>query len=471
MLGLHAIDLARFQFAFTVSFHIIFPAFSIGLASYLMVLEGLWLKTGKDVYIKLYHFWIRIFAVAFGLGVVSGVVMAYEFGTNWSGFAEKAGDITGVLLTYEVLTAFFLEAGFLGIMLFGQARVSKRLHFFATCMVAIGTLISATWILMSNSWMQTPAGFEMVDGRFEPVSWLEIMFNPSFPYRLLHMVLAAFISVSFVVGGVGGYHLLRDKEDKAARKMFSMAMWMAVVTLPIQIMVGDAHGLNTLEHQPAKLAAMEGYWGPKSGETGVPLTLFALPNMETAQNDYALEIPNLASLYLTHSLHGEIQGLSSFPKDEWPDVPLVFWSFRIMVGLGMAMLGIGVLGLFLRWRKRLYDTRWFHRLTFFTLPIGFIAIVAGWVTTEAGRQPWVIYGLLKTVDAVSPLNAGSVAASLSGFIVVYAIIFGIGIYYMAKLIRKEPMGDVPDGGPGHERHPKRPFSVVEQELDDEEVRS
>ncbi|MCX2525569.1 cytochrome ubiquinol oxidase subunit I [Larsenimonas rhizosphaerae] len=470
MLGLEALDLARFQFAFTVSFHIIFPAFSIGLASYLMVLEGLWLKTGKEVYHNLYRFWIRIFAVAFGLGVVSGVVMAYEFGTNWSGFAEKAGDITGVLLTYEVLTAFFLEAGFLGIMLFGESRVSKRLHFFATCMVAIGTLISATWILASNSWMQTPAGFEIIDGRFEPVSWLQIIFNPSFPYRLLHMVLAAFISVSFLVGGVGGYHLLRDRTDPAARKMFSMAMWMAVVALPIQIMVGDAHGLNTLEHQPAKLAAMEGYWGPQPGETGVPLTLFGMPDMDSATTHYALEVPNVASLYLTHSLHGEIRGLKSFPRDEWPDVPLVFWSFRIMVGLGVAMLGMGVLGLFLRWRHKLYESRWFHRLTVYTLPAGFIALVAGWVTTEGGRQPWVIYGLMRTVDAASPLHVGSVAASLSGFVVVYAIIFGIGVYYITKLVRMEPMGAIPEGGPGHERQPKRPFSAVEHDLDDTEER-
>ncbi|MFC0269033.1 cytochrome ubiquinol oxidase subunit I [Kushneria aurantia] len=467
MLGIDALDLARFQFAFTVSFHILFPAFSIGLASYLMVLEGLWLRTGNEVYHNLYRFWVRIFAVVFGLGVVSGVVMAYEFGTNWSGFAERAGDITGVLLTYEVLTAFFMEAGFLGIMLFGEGRVSRRLHFAATCLVAVGTLISMTWILMSNSWMQTPAGYELINGRFEPANWLAIMFNPSFPYRIVHMGLAAFISVGFVVGGVGAYHLLRNRRDQAARKMFSMAMWAILIALPVQIIAGDMHGLNTLEHQPAKVAAMEGHWHTEEGSGAMPLVLFALPDMENATNHFEIAVPYASSLILTHTLDGQIQGLSDWPRDEWPNVPLVFWSFRIMVGLGFAMLGIGLLGLYLRWKGRLFETRWFQRIAMTASPIGFIALLAGWVTTEAGRQPWVVYGMLRTADAVSHHGVGYMWTSLLGFMIVYAIIFGIGIYYMLKLIRSEPMDMVPDGGPGHDRQPKRPMSAAENSIDEQ----
>ena len=466
MFGIDAIDLARIQFAFTVSFHIIFPALSIGLASFLVALEALWLKTGRDVYHQLYRFWIRIFAVAFGLGVVTGVVMAYEFGTNWSGFAEKGGDITGVLLTYEVLTAFFMEAGFLGVMLFGEHRVSRTVHFFATCMVALGTLISATWILVSNSWMQTPAGYDLVNGRFEPANWLHVIFNPSFPYRFVHMVIAAYMCVAFLVAGVGAYHLLRNRSSESARTMLSLAMWMAIVAMPIQIIAGDMHGLNTLNHQPTKLAAMEGYWGPEPGKEGegVPLTLFALPNMATGKNDYAIEVPHVASLYLTHSWAGQIRGLKEF-KDDIPDVPLVFWSFRVMVGMGMLMLLVSVVAALLRWRGRLYDQALFHRVLLLLSPVGFIALVAGWVTTEAGRQPWVVYGLLRTHDAVSYLGANSLTVSLSAFFVVYAIIFTIGIYYMLQLIRKEPTAALPEGGPGEARHQKRPMSAASESLD------
>ncbi|WP_106475521.1 cytochrome ubiquinol oxidase subunit I [Phytohalomonas tamaricis] len=467
MLGFDALDLARFQFAFTVSFHIIFPAFSIGLASFLMATEALWLKTGNEIYHNIYRFWVRIFAVVFGLGVVSGVVMAYEFGTNWSGFAERAGDITGVLLTYEVLTAFFLEAGFLGIMLFGEKKVGRRLHFIATCMVAVGTLISATWILMSNSFMQTPSGYEVVGGRFEPANWLHIMFNPSFPYRLVHMVLAAFISVGFAVAGGGAYHLLRNREDPAARRMFSMAMWIIVVALPIQIIAGDAHGLNTLEHQPAKVAAMEGHWENGPSEEGMPLVLFGLPDKENERNRFEVAIPHASSVILTHTWDGQIQGLSDWPQEEWPDVALVFWSFRIMVGLGFLMLAIGLVSLFLRWKKTLYNQAWFHRIALIASPAGFIALLAGWVTTEGGRQPWVVYGLMRTDDAVSPLHASSVSASLIGFIVVYAIIFGIGTYYFLKLIKHEPTENMPAGGAGEDRQPKRPFSAADDSLEEQ----
>lgn len=465
MLGLSAVDLMRFQFAFTVSYHIIFPALSIGLASFLMALEVLWLKTGDEVYHGLYRFWIRIFAVGFGLGVVSGVVMAYEFGTNWSVFAQRGGDITGVLLTYEVLTAFFLEAGFLGVMLFGENRVNKTTHFLATCMVAIGTLISATWILISNSWMQTPAGYHIMDGHFLPADWLQIIFNPSFPYRFVHMVLAAFISVSFLVAGVGGYHLLRNNKDQAAKRMVSMAMWMAIVAVPIQIVAGDMHGLNTLKYQPTKLAAMEGDWENAPGD-GTPLTLVAWPNMSQERNDFAIEIPHVASLYLTHTWSGQIKPLKAFPAEDRPDVPLVFWTFRIMVGLGMLMLLTGLVGNYLRWRGKLYEARFFHRWIMLLSPGGFVALVAGWVTTEAGRQPWVVYGLLRTADAHSPISFGAMATSLIGFIGVYAIIFAIGIYYIVKLIKKEPQDELPQGGPGQQNTPKRPFSATLESFDD-----
>ena len=304
-----AIDLARIQFAFTVSFHIIFPAFSIGLASYLAVLEALWLKTGRQVYMDLFTYWLKIFALAFGMGVVSGIVMSYQFGTNWSVFSDKTGPVLGPLMGYEVLSAFFLEAGFLGVMLFGMNKVGKGLHFFATLMVAIGTLFSAFWILSVNSWMHTPAGYGFNEvGQFIPLNWWEIIFNPSFPYRLVHMVLAAYLTTAFVVGGVGAYHLLKDRTNKAARVMFSMAMWMAAIVAPLQIIAGDIHGLNTLEHQPAKVAAMEGHF---ETQKGAPLILFGLPDMVAEETKYAIEIPKLGSMILTHEWDGEVKGLKA----------------------------------------------------------------------------------------------------------------------------------------------------------------
>ncbi|MEM1145351.1 MAG: cytochrome ubiquinol oxidase subunit I, partial [Pseudomonadota bacterium] len=324
-----AIVLARMQFAFTVSFHIIFPAFSIGLASFLMVLEGLWLKTGESVYLTLYRYWVKIFALAFAMGVVSGIVMSYQFGTNWSVFSDKAGPVIGPLMAYEVLTAFFLEAGFLGVMLFGMGRVSRRLHFFATTMVAFGTLLSATWILAVNSWMQTPVGHAVNDaGQFIPEDWWAIVFNPSFPYRLVHMVLAAFLTTSFIVGGVGARHLLRNQRDRAARTMFSMAMWMATLVAPLQILAGDLHGLNTLEHQPIKVAAMEGHW---ERQRGAPFILFAIPDEELEANRTELAIPKLSALILTHEWNGETPGLKDVSAAERPPVAIVFWSFRLMV--------------------------------------------------------------------------------------------------------------------------------------------
>lgn len=435
---LDAVTLARAQFAFTVSFHFIFPSFSIGLASYLMVLEGLWLKTGQGVYANLYRYWLKIFAVVFGMGVVSGVVLSYQFGTNWSAFSAKAGPIIGPLMAYEVLTAFFLEAGFLGVMLFGISKVGRRLHFFATCMVALGTLISATWIIAVNSWMQTPAGYAIsAKGQFVPAgSWLPIIFTASFPYRLAHTVIAAYLTTAFAVGGVGAWHLLRDRVNPGARKMFSMAMWMAAIVTPIQILAGDAHGLNTLEHQPVKVLAMEGDFEPSPN--GAPLVLFGLPSNQEARVRYGLSIPHLGSLILRHDPYASLPGLTDFPRDQWPPTYIVFWSFRIMVGLGFAMLGLGLWSVLARARRRLFDWPWLQRAAVGMGPTGFVAVIAGWVTTEVGRQPFTVYGLLRTAESNSPLAAPAVTASLIAFVLVYFTAFGAGTYYLLRLMAKPP---------------------------------
>lgn len=437
---LDAVLLARIQFAFTITFHIIFPGLSIGLAAYLTVLEGLWLKTGKPVYLATFKYWLKIFSIIFGMGVVSGVVMSYQFGTNWSVFSDKTGPVLGPLMGYEVLSAFFLEAGFLGVMLFGMNKVGKGLHFFATLMVALGTLMSAFWILSVNSWMQTPAGYDINEaGQFVVANWFEVIFNPSFPYRLAHMVTAAFLSTAFLVGGVGAWHLFKARNqgerNEVARLMFSMAMWMAALVAPIQLLIGDLHGLNTLEHQPAKVAAMEGNY---QTQKGAPLYLFGMPNSETERVDYAIKIPKAASFILTHDPDGELIGLDQFPKDEWPNVPIVFWSFRIMVAIGMGMIAIGLWSLYLRARKKLYDTPLLLRVAIVFAPAGIIATVAGWFVTEVGRQPYTVYGLLKTVDSASPLDAPAVAASLLAFIIVYLIVFGTGVWYTMRLMSKRP---------------------------------
>lgn len=431
-----AVLLARIQFAFTVSFHIIFPAFTIGLASFLAVLEGLWLWTGREVYLRLFRYWLKIFAVSFGMGVVSGLVMSYQFGTNWAVFSDKTGPVLGPLMGYEVLSAFFLEAGFLGVMLFGMNRVGRGLHFFATLMVAFGTFFSAFWILSVNSWMQTPAGYEINEvGQFVVADWLEVIFNPSFPYRLAHMVLAAYLTTALVVGAVGAYHLLRDRANEGARVMFSMAMWMAAIVAPIQAFAGDQHGLNTLKHQPAKIAALEGHF---ETETSAPFIVLGWPNEEEGKVDYALEIPYLGSLILTHSLDGEVIGLDQFPRADWPPVAIVFWSFRIMVGLGLLMILTGFISLYLRWRDVLYDTPWFHRMALAMGPTGFIAVLAGWVTTEVGRQPFTVYGLLRTAESASPIGAVGVATSLAAFAIVYFLVFGFGVLYLLRLMSKPP---------------------------------
>ncbi|KAG0165115.1 hypothetical protein DFQ28_004640 [Apophysomyces sp. BC1034] len=463
MSDLSALDLARFQFAFTISFHILFPAITIGLASYLAVLEACWLRTHNVVYRDLYQFWIKVFAVNFGMGVVSGLVMAYQFGTNWAGFSRFAGGVTGPLLAYEVLTAFFLEAGFLGVMLFGWNRVGPALHFMSTVMVAIGTLISTTWILASNSWMQTPQGYEIVAGRIVPVHWLQVIVNPSFPYRLVHMSLAAFLATALLVAASAAWHLLRGRDSAAIRKMLSMAMAMILVVAPMQAVVGDAHGLNTLEHQPAKLAAIEGHWENRGSEA-VPLIVFGWPDMQREQTRYALEIPHLGSLILTHSWNKQFKGLKAFAPHERPNSTVVFWTFRVMVGLGLLMIVLGVWSLLLRRRARLYRCRPFLCCTLAMGPAGLIAVLAGWLTTEVGRQPWVVYGLLRTADAVTPHRVPELLLSVALFIVSYFFVFGVGFAYILRLIRQGPVplpgAAQPAGGPGLPHTPARPLSAV-----------
>lgn len=439
---LDPVFLARLQFAFTVSFHIVFPAFTIGLASYLAVLEILWLATKREVYMQVFRFWLKIFAVTFGMGVVSGLVMSYQFGTNWSVFSDKAGPIIGPLMGYEVLSAFFLEAGFLGVMLFGMRRVGKGLHAFATLMVAAGTFFSAFWILAVNSWMQTPAGHAIApNGQFVPEDWWAVIFNPSFPYRLVHMVLAAYLTTAFVVGAVGAWHLLRDRGNAPARVMFSMAMWMAAIVAPVQILAGDLHGLNTLEHQPAKIAAMEGHYDT---HRGAPLILFGLPDNDAAETKYAIEIPKLGSLVLTHDWDGEVKGLKDFPRENWPPAATVFWSFRIMVGLGLLMAALGLVSLVMRLGGRIYRNAWLHRAAILMGPSGFVAVLAGWITTEVGRQPFTIYGLLRTAESVSPIGLPGVTASLLAFIVVYFAVFGAGVFYLLRLMGKTPGSGQPE---------------------------
>jgi cytochrome d ubiquinol oxidase subunit I len=465
-----ALLLARIQFGFTISFHIIFPALTIGLASYLAVLEALWLRTKRQVYIDLYQFWIKVFAVAFGMGVVSGLVMAYQFGTNWSNFSRFAGGVTGPLLAYEVLTAFFLEAGFLGVMLFGRERVGPALHFVSTLAVAVGTLVSATWILASNSWMHTPQGHEIIDGRVVPVDWFKVIFNPSFPYRLTHTVVASYIATALMVAGAAAWHLLRGNDNTRVRTMLSMALWMLLAAAPLQAVIGDQHGLNTLEHQPAKLAAIEGHWERTPEGEGVPLILFGWPDMAAETTRYAIEIPRAGSLLLAHSWDGQIPALKDFAPEDRPNSTVVFWTFRVMVGLGVLMIALAFWGLWLRRGARVYAKRGFLRFALALSPAGLVAILAGWYTTEIGRQPWIVHGLMRTADAASPQHsAAQVGFTLLLFVVVYFVVFGAGTAYGLRLIAKGPAGDEaerpPRGGPGAPRTPARPLSAAAEEED------
>lgn len=431
-----SVELARLQFAFTIGFHILWPTFTIGIAWYVTWLSGLWWRTGNTVYRDLMRFWMRIFALGFGMGVVTGIVLSYEIGTNWAGFSRSVSNVLGPLFLYETLTAFFLEAGFIGIMLFGEGRVSKGAHFFACLMVAVGALISSTWIIAANSWMQTPAGAVAdAKGIFHVTDWSEVIFTSSFPYRLAHMVCASFVTCSFVVAGVSAFHMWRRQHLEASRTAFSMGMWMALILTPTQIFLGDLHGRNTLQEQPTKLAAMEGLWETTKGPG---MTVIAWPDMTEQRNLYALEIPYLASLYLTHSLDGEVQGLKAVAPADQPNVPIVFFAFRIMAGIGVLLLITAVTGLVLRLRGKLYFTKWFQYLAMAVTPLGFIAVLAGWTVTETGRQPWIIYGALRTADAVAPVTAAAVTTSLLIFFLLYNVLLLAFVWFAGRVALRGP---------------------------------
>ncbi len=454
--------LSRLQFAFVVAFHAIFPVFTIGLASYIALLNGLFFKTENPAWDRLALFWTKVFAVVFGMGVVSGIVMSFQFGTNWSNFSHAASNFLGPVLSYEVVTAFFLEAAFLGVLLFGRGKVPQGVHLFAAIMVATGTFISSFWILSANSWMQTPAGVELIDGRFHVTDWSEAIFNPSFWYRFWHMVLASFLTGGFVVAGVSAWYLLIRRDVEANRKALSMCLWLLLVLTPAQAVLGDFHGLNTLEHQPTKVAAMEGNWERSSN---VPLLLFALPDQEAQENRFEVGIPNLASLILTHHADGEVPGISEVPPEEQPPVWLVFWSFRVMVGIGLAMIAVSLAGLWLRRGGRLYEHRGFLQLMRVMTVTPFIAVLAGWFVTETGRAPWLVYGMMTHAEGLTPsLTGGMALFTLIGYIGVYAVVFWAGVYYLTRVVRQ---GMLPDAPHDHEvERPKRPLSAAHVPFDD-----
>ena len=426
--------ISRLQFAFTVSFHIIFPAFSIGLATFLVFMEGVWLKTKNPLYLEICKFWTKVFALTFGMGVVSGIVMEFQLGTNWSGFTDRVGPVLGVLFSYEVLTAFFIEAGFLGVMIFGWNKVGAKLHFLSTILVVVGVTLSAFWILSANSWMQHPAGADMVSGRFVVNSWWHVIFNPLVLHRFLHMLLAAYLTTFIIIGAITAYYLVKKQHMAFAKKCFSIAMWGIVVLIPIQIFIGDAVGLLVHKYQPLKTAAMEAVW---QTEKGAPLILFAWPSMSQEKNLYPIEIPYGASLLNTHQLEGQLTGLTTVTAQDRPYVPLVFFSFRIMVGCGVLMLIVGLIGLYLRSKKRLYDTNWFLYSTILMAPIGFLAIITGWFTAETGRQPWVAYNFIRTSEGATKISVEHVITTLLLLIIVYGIMFGYFYFkYLIKIIKK-----------------------------------
>jgi cytochrome bd ubiquinol oxidase subunit I len=463
--------LARLQFAFTISFHIIFPAFTIGLSAYIATLLVLWRWTNNAHYQQLARFWTKLFAVSFAMGVVSGIPMSYQFGSNWSRFSEVTGNVIGPLIGYEVMAAFFLEATFLGVLLFGWNRVPPWLHVTSAILVSLGTLMSGFWILAANSWMQTPAGHVIKDGIAYPVNWLAIIFNPSFPYRFFHMMTAAFLTTSVVVLAVGARYLQAQRFEAEGRTMMRMGVGMVALLGPLQLLLGDLHGLNSLEHQPAKIAAIEGHW---ESESPASLLLFAWPDVKAERNRFEIAIPRLGSLILTHTWDGRIPSLKEFPAKDRPPIVNAFYGFRLMVGIGLLLIVLGLTGAFLWWRKQLFTTRWYLRPAGLAWPLGFIAIIAGWVTTESGRQPWVAYGILRTADAISPVATGAVGTSLVAFIIVYTVVFSIGIHYMRRLIKKGPSGAAIDTPGLPEALANRPLSTAQhstREARDEEPAS
>jgi|TARA_R100000049_G_C1952256_1_gene101070 cytochrome d ubiquinol oxidase subunit I len=454
------------QFAFVVSFHAIFPVFTIGLASYIALLHGLFFKTNNPAWDRLALFWTKVFAVVFGMGVVSGIVMSFQFGTNWSNFSQAASNFLGPVLSYEVVTAFFLEAAFLGVLLFGRGKVPQGVHLFAAIMVAIGTFISSFWILSANSWMHTPAGVELIDYRFHVVSWTEAIFNPSFPYRFAHMAMASFLTGGFVVAGVSAWFLLRGRDPEANRRALSMCLWLLLFLAPAQAVVGDFHGLNTLEHQPAKVAAMEGHW-ETSGN--VPLLLFAIPDQEAQTNRFEIGIPNLASLILTHSTDGVIQGLNEFAPEEQPPVWIVFWAFRVMVGIGLLMIATALTGLLLRRKGKFHQHTGFLKTLVYMIPMPFVAVLAGWIVTESGRAPWLVYGMMAHAEGVTPSLTGPMALfTLVGYVLVYAVVFYAGIYYLTRVVRNGMLPNEERETAGDNfRRPMRPLSATETPFDDD----
>ena len=458
-MALDPVLLARLQFAFTISVHIIFPAFTIGSSAFVATLLVLWRRSGDEHYHRLARYWTKIFAVSFAMGVVSGIPMSYQFGTNWSRFAQGVGNVVGPLIGYEVLTAFFLEATFLGVMLFGWKRVPPWLHVTSAILVAFGTTVSAFWILSANSWMQTPVGHVLRDGVAYPANWWQIVFNPSFPYRLVHMLTAAYLTTSVVVLAVGARYVLVGAYPQEARTMMHMGMGMVAVLAPLQLLFGDMHGLNTLHHQPVKVAAIEAHW---EDQRPADLVLFALPDQKEERNRAEIAVPYLGSIILTHSLDGRVPVLKDYAPQDRPRVAIVFFAFRIMVGIGLLLIAIGLAGAWLWWRKRLFETTWFLRVVGFAWPLGFIAILAGWVTTESGRQPWVAYGILRTADAVSPVLPGAVATSLAAFVLVYGVVFSIGVYYIRKLIRGGPKGAAAEAPMPGDSLPNRPLGVAQE---------
>ncbi|MCD6056021.1 MAG: hypothetical protein K0R12_983 [Gammaproteobacteria bacterium] len=453
--------LSRFQFAWVIAFHILMPAFTVGLGSYIALLEGMHFVTKREIYFRISAFWTKIFAVAFGMGVVSGIVMPFQFGTNWSRYADTTANVLSPLFAYEGLTAFFLEAAFLGVLLFGRQLVPRWAHFVSALMVALGTLFSSFWILAANSWMQTPAGYHIIDGRFFPVDWMHIIFNPSFPYRLAHTVTAFYISTALVVISVAAYLIRKNKSSEEARIMLSMTFWLLTLLVPLQVVLGDMHGLNTLQYQPAKLAAIEAHW---ESESRAPLILFALPDSKREANRAVIEIPLLGSLILTHDVNGEVPGLKHWPRDQRAPVAIPFFSFRLMVGIGFIMMLLITISVWLRSRRRLYNTPWFLRISQLSAPLGFIGILAGWTTTEVGRQPWTVYGLLRTADSVTPSLTGmNVIFSLAGYMTVYLLIFPVGLFLMARMIRNGVAQSVDTIAPVEGGQHRSPISTLGEE--------
>jgi cytochrome bd ubiquinol oxidase subunit I len=440
--------LARVQFAFTVSFHIIFPTISIGLGLFLVIVEGLWLKTRNALYLEIYGFWLKIFALAFGVGVVTGIVLSFEFGLAFARFGQIAGPVIGSLISYEVLTAFFLEAGFLGIMLFGLRRVGPKLHFFATCMVSLGTQISASWILAANSWMQTPAGAELEGGRFVVRSWLDVIVNPSWPIRLPHMLVAAYLTGSFLVAGIGAWYLLQNRHLEFARKTVSLGTAFAAVLIGVQVFLGDILYGTMIQHQPAKMQAAEGFW-EKESESPAPYYWIIVPDQDGQRNRFTIGTPVLGSIWLTHSLHGRFEGLRNTPRDRQPYMGLVFYGFRLMYVTAILMFSLGAASLWLRWKRRLFTTQWFLRALVWMSPAGVLATLGGWYLAETGRQPWVIYGVLRTADAISPVPPSVLLGSLGAFICVYSLFMAAFLIFVTRIIRQGPIRtDAPRiGGP------------------------